>query len=516
MKTKMMIFLPLLLLSGCGTSTQDDTQNFITATPEKPKIIGEERQLEPLYEKPLKTSRAFTTSEQDQIRSDGLAYLNVLRQHAGMITYSSQSNLNTSAYNHAHYLMLNNAIGHGESSLGDGFTGAGPSDRAVYAGYLHRKVGENLSSGNDSVYDSIDGLFSAIYHRFGFLDFTFDEIGIGADSSASHPHGNAYNYNMGLSQLSDLCGGTSYDGSGSYYTGVCADTSFKIEASAYENAISENKNLNPEYVVWPYPNQPDARPVFFEEDPDPLPDCSVSGYPVSIQFNPAKTGIIDIQDIRLYYENNNSEITNTRLLDNDTDPNGRFTTKEAALYSLLRLDWDTRYKATVDYTEDGVAKTISWNFKTKSLPHPYYIVQSANSSFNIKSGQTYLFYLPPSDCNDSGAGYSMSYSGGLTIENSFYDYNTIQLKVTGESGTVNVSPNNGRDFSLTISNTDSAIYPKNKTEYDFDGDGKSDIFWRNKTTGQNFIYLMNGIAIQSGALLNTVSNLDWETQPLML
>ncbi len=40
---------------------------------------------------------------------------------------------------------------------------------------------------------------------------------------------------------------------------------------------------------------------------------------------------------------------------------------------------------------------------------------------------------------------------------------------------------------------------------DFNGDGKSDILWRNRATGENVIWLMNGAAIASAAMFATVS-----------
>jgi hypothetical protein len=44
---------------------------------------------------------------------------------------------------------------------------------------------------------------------------------------------------------------------------------------------------------------------------------------------------------------------------------------------------------------------------------------------------------------------------------------------------------------------------------DFDGDGKSDILWRNSNTGRNYIYLMNGFAIKQQGQLNYVTDTDW-------
>ncbi|PYP94126.1 MAG: hypothetical protein DMD38_16350, partial [Gemmatimonadetes bacterium] len=45
---------------------------------------------------------------------------------------------------------------------------------------------------------------------------------------------------------------------------------------------------------------------------------------------------------------------------------------------------------------------------------------------------------------------------------------------------------------------------------DFDGDGKADILWRNSTTGQNYLYLMNGTAIAGEGYLRTVADQSWQ------
>ncbi|MBF0458858.1 MAG: VCBS repeat-containing protein [Nitrospirae bacterium] len=44
---------------------------------------------------------------------------------------------------------------------------------------------------------------------------------------------------------------------------------------------------------------------------------------------------------------------------------------------------------------------------------------------------------------------------------------------------------------------------------DFDKDGKADILWRNISTGENVIWLMNGAAIKGYASLPTLSDRDW-------
>src|SRR5438132_4675026 len=45
---------------------------------------------------------------------------------------------------------------------------------------------------------------------------------------------------------------------------------------------------------------------------------------------------------------------------------------------------------------------------------------------------------------------------------------------------------------------------------DFDGDGKADILWRNTSTGENYIYLMNGLTIARPGSINAVSDQAWQ------
>ena len=47
---------------------------------------------------------------------------------------------------------------------------------------------------------------------------------------------------------------------------------------------------------------------------------------------------------------------------------------------------------------------------------------------------------------------------------------------------------------------------------DFDGDGKADILWRNTSTGENYIYLMNGLTIARPGSINSVSDQAWQVK----
>jgi len=45
---------------------------------------------------------------------------------------------------------------------------------------------------------------------------------------------------------------------------------------------------------------------------------------------------------------------------------------------------------------------------------------------------------------------------------------------------------------------------------DFDGDGKADILWRNSQSGENYVYLMNGLSIVNEGSLRTVADQNWQ------
>ncbi|MBF0495900.1 MAG: S8 family serine peptidase [Deltaproteobacteria bacterium] len=54
----------------------------------------------------------------------------------------------------------------------------------------------------------------------------------------------------------------------------------------------------------------------------------------------------------------------------------------------------------------------------------------------------------------------------------------------------------------------------NKTEFDFNGDGKADILWRNGSSGSIWMYFMNGTSIGSQGSVGFVSDPNWKIQGL--
>jgi hypothetical protein len=309
---------------------------------------------------------------------------------------------------------------------------------------------------------------SAIYHRFGFLQNNVDEIGIGV-------RGDYYTYVIGNSLLNTLCAGSSYAGGGSYVYGVCADPDFRISSAELYIAKEAIAETNPAIVLWPPNNATDVPPVFYEETPDPLPNHGVTGYPVSIEFNDSHiAGAISVQNFVVFDASNNELAYAHRVLSRNDDYNGLFSPYQFAVFPLQRLAWGKTYRAEIDFTIDGSPERLSWYFTTRGLPNPYYQIDSqASPILDVVSGQTYSVYFVPRNANDRFNGYSYSFSGGMTVDPSLLDGNTINVRMTGSIGqqaTFNFS--NGQQLVLRIAGSDSAT--DNTMILDIDGDGFSD------------------------------------------
>ena len=152
--------------------------------------------------------------------SDAIAYLNEYRRGSGLSSLRQNQILSQAAKNHAEYSAQNEYMGHDETAGQAKFSGATPADRALAVGYKSTLVLENIAYKNDFK-EAVDGLFSAIYHRFAFLNLSIDEVGY---ALASKDKFNAFVFKMGNSRLNGFCArGASDTGAGRFYTNVCAD-----------------------------------------------------------------------------------------------------------------------------------------------------------------------------------------------------------------------------------------------------------------------------------------------------
>jgi hypothetical protein len=124
---------------------------------------------------------------------------------------------------------------------------------------------------------------------------------------------------------------------------------------------------------------------------------------------------------------------------------------------MTSLDLDSRYRAEFNYTENSVAKSISWNFSTRRYELKHYNATNGNT-YDVISGQTYLIHLKHTDCNV--VLNSWSWSGNATIEY----INSDLFKVTATSDTTLNFNNDTFIVDFKISETDNAISPSSQTD----------------------------------------------------
>ena len=350
-------------------------------------------------------------------------YLNKLRKEAGLIPLNRNIILESSAKNHANYLVLNHRIGHYEDENKTGYTGEYGSNRSVNRGYETSMIIENVSSNNRNHKESVEGLMAAIYHRFGFLDFHIDEIGIGVAQNLENRAETAFVYDMGSQKLEKLCIDAENKKILNPLKNICSNPNSNITKSSFIEAIHAHRYQNAKFVVYPYDGQEDVTPVFYEELPDPLPNHSVSGFPISISFNESQFQSIKILSFQLFNVNG-EEIKDTIFYGQKTDPNKKLKKYEFALFPLQRLDWNTHYSVRVSYEADGIIKRRNWSFQTRNFDIPLVTVTQNNNLYTIKKGESTIFYFPPLSANDILG--NLKFPSILKI--SFVDKNTIKLK----------------------------------------------------------------------------------------
>ncbi len=388
----------------------------------------------------LKQAQILDSNEDEQ----AFTYLNHLRFKAGMSPFLHNNALQRAAKKHADYLTYHDKIGHYEEAGRFGFSGVLPKDRVVQAGYKSGMSIENVSNKTLGYKASVDGLFSAIYHRFGFLDFQVDEVGIGVSQNPKNLWDSAYVYDMGIYEINDLCKGVSFTGQGAYTYGVCAQKAFKIKKYAFDEAYNACYQRNKKVVIYPYDGQSDVPPAFFDELPDPLPEYRVSGFPISIQFNPYYFKMVRIKSFELFL--GDEKIKETKVYDHISDINSLFKRNEFALFPLKRLKWNKRYRVKVIYSVDGELKTKEWHFKTRKLSRKPIMIDQEKMQVKISSTDATILYFVPKDGEDILG--DIEYDAALDI--TFIDKNTIKIQTKAPKGKTFFLRVSGREIRLVV------------------------------------------------------------------
>lgn len=190
----------------------------------------------------------FSTLDAKEHQS-ALDYLNSIRQDVGLIQFNPNKKLDKAAASHANYLVRQQKIGHYEKKGWGGYTGKTPSDRVLHAGYASKAVMENITVNTKTSHKSIDTLFAAIYHRFVFLNFDKDEIGIGsASTKKKRKITSSFVYNIGSSAITKLCKRYYPKQNGFFYMqNLCKDSSITVPEYLFQekqNKIRSKKQSN--------------------------------------------------------------------------------------------------------------------------------------------------------------------------------------------------------------------------------------------------------------------------------
>ncbi|QCD53029.1 CAP domain-containing protein [Campylobacter sp. RM16192] len=366
------------------------------------------------------------------IDSDALSYLNDYRRGSGLFALKFNENLSLASKNHAEYSVAHNHMGHDESSGLAKFTGSTPNERAKTAGYSSMHVLENIAYKSDFI-TSIDGLFSAIYHRFAFLNLSVNEVGFDA---ARGDKFSAYVFLMGNSGLNNFCKrGVSDNGSGKFYTNACANKDIKVKDSRLEGFLKSTK----QHVK--FPDKVPVMPYFSGEIPDPFPECKITANPVSIEFNES---LKDIKFVNFEIYKGEEKLRNLKILDQKSDINRKFSSHQFAAFSREVFSFNTDYTAVFSYTEEGESKQIKWNFKTKTLKYPYFEA-SDGYVLSVKPDMIYEIFFRPKDCNDLLTSYSYNSSALLNSEVKQSGTNTLSVKLSGMEGDILTIKTSGGD-----------------------------------------------------------------------
>nr|WP_314748374.1 CAP domain-containing protein [uncultured Campylobacter sp.] len=359
--------------------------------------------------------------------SDAVAYLNEYRRGSGLSGLRQNQILSQAAKNHADYSAQNEYMGHDETVGRAKFSGADPVSRAIAAGYKSRHILENIAYKNDFK-EAVDGLFSAIYHRFAFLNLSVDEVGY---ALASKDKFNAFVFEMGNSRLNAFCArGASDTGAGRFYTNVCADKNLKIKDAKFDNFTGSSKP----FVK--FPGSTAVTPYFSGEIPDPFPECKITANPVSIEFN-ANAGEVKFKDFEIFKDGR--KLQNLHVITSKNDVNSKFSKGQFAAFSREVFDFGAQYEAVFSYEQANAQSTgaqvkqIKWSFKTKTPQNPYFDARDGDV-LGADADKTYEIFFRPKDCNDLMTRYVYSVSGFAEAQIKQSGTNTLSVKLKGLAG----------------------------------------------------------------------------------
>ena len=303
--------LSAALLSACGGGGSDSSnvaQN--TSTP-----AGQLAQ------------EAGAPAVSNNIATDGFNWFNYRRSQIGLAPLVRNQLIDNAALGHSNYLNSNNVVVHNQVKGKPGFTGETLYDRLSASNYGVTSVWGEVIAGvaTNSGFYMAENLITAVYHRFLIFEPIFKEGGAGA---AVNNSGYAY-------FTTDLAGNSRYG------PGLPAG----------------------QIVSYPFNGQVKVATSFSsdEEEPDPVPNQNVVGYPISVHANFDATLSVTAFTVR---QHGASADLAVRLLSKQTDAINT-SRSVAAIIPLAPLLAATTYDVNFIGKVNGADVARSWSFSTR-------------------------------------------------------------------------------------------------------------------------------------------------------
>jgi len=426
-----------------------------------PKATSAQPMAPPPVQNTQPSKTAWSETEIQHQEQQALKHINQLRQSLNLPPFALNGVLSAAARQHALYSVHHNQQSHQERPGLANFSGETPKNRAFAMGY-HSPVREVIAYNKPSADLLIGDLMSAIYHRLTLLNFTHTQIGLGIADDQNGTVKTALVAQTGNADLNQLCQAPQAAQLGQYYYQALCQSGIRVSRKAYQIALNTPAMSAPKLIHWPA-NNAQVAPVFYEEEPDPLPNCNVSGYPVHVQINPIYQGRITFapQSFKVYERDGDQKhaVKAATIFTNQTDPNRSEHNTQIpkpawiAFFPKQRLNWSQTYQAEIDWLEGGKRHQLQWQFQTAKQPGLAIIPSPAPKtlSVSIRPGQTRTLYFAPAGCqSEPQASIKTRTPRGLQIETHFVDGETLQVKL--------VSANQGERFSVYYQPTDTWVH----------------------------------------------------------
>ncbi|MCA1863950.1 CAP domain-containing protein [Janthinobacterium sp. HSC-3S05] len=263
----------------------------------------------------------------NNIATDGFNWINYRRSQIGLAPLVRNSLIDNAALGHSNYLNSNNVVVHNQVKGKPGFTGETLYDRLTASNYGVTSVWGEVIAGvaTNSGFYMAENLITAVYHRFLIFEPIFKEGGAGA---AVNNSGYAY-------FTTDLAGNSRYG------PGLPAG----------------------QIVSYPFNGQTKVATSFSsdEEEPDPVPNQNVVGYPISVHANFDAT--LSVTAFTVRPRGAGADLT-VRLLSKESDAINT-SRSVAAIIPLAPLLAATTYDVSFIGKVNGTNVTRSWSFTTR-------------------------------------------------------------------------------------------------------------------------------------------------------